>query len=138
MCEEKIKPNQTRCSDCEQLYIMQTMQERIPRSKKCVDGDLVRSIGEVLIDNWLLSNNIKHQVEQKVPILKLMYCDWYLPDYDTYIEFWGDIHTKDPEKRRVKERLYQKNKLKLVGIEVIDTDNLDEILKYKLKLKNGS
>ena len=59
-------------------------------------------------------------------------------DYDTYIEFWGDIHTKSPEKRRVKERLYQENKLQLVGIEVIDTDNLDEILKYKLKLKNGS
>ncbi|MCZ7395334.1 MAG: AAA domain-containing protein [Candidatus Methanoperedens sp.] len=138
MCGERTKPSKIRCSDCEQLYIMQTMQEQIPRSKKCVDGDLVRSIGEVLIDNWLHSNNIKHQVEQKVPILKLMYCDWYLPDYDTYIEFWGDIHTKSPEKRRVKERLYQENKLKLVGIEVIDTDNLDEILKYKLKLKNGS
>ncbi len=137
VCGEKIKPNQIRCSDCEQLHIMQTMQEQIPRSKKCVDCDLVRSIGEILIDNWLHSNNIKHQVEKKIPIPQLKYCDWYLPDYDLYIEFWGDIHTKHPEARKIKERLYQKNKLKLVGIEVIDTDNLDEILKYKLKLRNG-
>lgn len=136
ICGDKIEPYQTQCSDCKQLYIMQTMQEQIPRSKKCVDGDLVRSIGEILIDNWLHSNNIKHQVEQKIPIPQLKYCDWYLPDYDTYIEFWGDIHTKYPEARRVKERLYQKNKLKLVSIEIADIDNLDEILKYKLKLRN--
>lgn len=138
ICGDKIEPYQTQCSDCKQLYIMRTMQEQIPRSKKCVDGDLVRSIGEILIDNWLHSNNIKHQVEKKIPIPQLKYCDWYLPDYELYIEFWGDIHTKHPEARKIKERLYQKNKLKLVSIEAIDIDNLDEILKYKLKLKNGS
>lgn len=134
LCGEKIKPNQIRCSECEQLYKMQTMQEQIPRAKKCTDGCLVRSIGEVLIDNWLYSNNIKHQVEKKIPIPQLKYCDWYLPDYDVYIEFWGDIHTKYPEARKIKEKLYQKNKLKLVNIEPEDTDNLDEILKSKLKL----
>lgn len=135
MCGEKIKFNQIRCSDCEQLHKMQTFLEDKPREWKCIDGDTVRSNDETLIDNWLNHNNIKHQVEMKIPIQQLRYCDWYIPDFDVYIEFWGDVHTKYPEARKVKEKLYQKNKLKLVNIEPDDLKNLDEILKYKLKLK---
>lgn len=135
MCGEKIKFNQIRCPDCEQLHKMQTFLEEKPREWKCIDGDLVRSNDETLIDNWLNHNNIKHQVEMKIPIQQLRYCDWYIPDYEIYIEFWGDVHTKYPEARKVKEKLYQKNKLKLVNIEPENLKNLDEILKYKLKLK---
>lgn len=131
-CGQTVRPNQLRCSDCEQLNQMHRMQNDIPRTKKCVDGDLVRSIGEVLIDNWLHNNNINHQVEKKIPIPQLKYCDWYLPDYDVYVEFWGDIHTKKPEARKIKERLYAKHNLKLLSIEQADTDNLDEILRCKL------
>lgn len=133
VCGGKIQLNQLRCFECEQLDRMHKMQEQIPRTKKCVDGDLVRSMGEVLIDNWLHSNNIRHEVEKKIPIPQLKYCDWYLPDYDVYIEFWGDVHTKKPEAREIKEMLYRKNDLKLVNIEQSDTDNLDEILRHKLK-----
>jgi superfamily I DNA and/or RNA helicase len=114
MCGEKIKFNQIRCPDCEQLHKMQTFLEEKPPEWKCIDGDRVRSNDETLIDNWLNHNNIKHQVEMKIPIQQLRYCDWYIPDYDIYIEFWGDVHTKYPEARKVKE----KYKLKLKGMVV--------------------
>ncbi len=137
MCGEKIKINQVRCADCEKLHKMQTFLEEKPREWKCMDGDTVRSNDETLIDNWLNHNNIKHQVEMKIPIQQLRYCDWYIPDFDIYIEFWGDVHTKYPEARKIKEKLYQKNKLKLVSIESDDLKNLDEILKPKFDSSNS-
>ncbi len=51
MCGEKIKFNQVRCPDCEQLHKMQTFLEEKPRKWKCIDGHLVRSNDETLIDN---------------------------------------------------------------------------------------
>ena len=35
--------------------------------------------------------------------------------------------------RKIKENLYKKNKLKLLGLEPKDVENLDEIIRFKLE-----
>lgn len=85
---------------------------------KCLDDHLVRSKGELIIDNYLYILGFNHIYEKKIKILKnQVKCDWYLPDYDIYIEYWG-FHGKNYLKRKKEKiKLYKKAKLKLISIE---------------------
>jgi very-short-patch-repair endonuclease len=94
---------------------------------------MVRSNGEVRIDDWLSENKIEHIYEQKLPISHLLYCDWYLPKYNVYIEFWGSIHSIDEgAKRKYKEKVYKKNGFKLINLENDDLLNLNDRLNHEL------
>ncbi len=111
-------------------------KREVATSFKCIDGHIVKSKGELIIDNHLHRLGIGHEYEE---ILKVrgnkIKCDWYLPEYDIYIEYWG-YYGKDYEKRKEEKiRLYRKGKHKLVSIEdIMFTDiysNLeDEFNKY--------
>ncbi len=71
--------------------------------------------------------------EQKLPISHLLYCDWYLPKYNVYIEFWGSIHSIDEgAKRKYKEKVYKKNGFKLINLENDDLLNLNDRLNHEL------
>ncbi len=57
---------------------------------KTLDGHIVRSKGELIIDNYLYILGLNHIYEKKIKILKnQVKSDWYLTDYDIYIEYWG-------------------------------------------------
>jgi superfamily I DNA and/or RNA helicase len=72
----------------------------------------------------------EHEVEKQVPVNKLMYCDWFLPRWDIYVEYWGLMHEEwYREARKVKEKLYKRARLKLRSIEREDMTNLDENLR---------
>lgn len=117
---------------------MRTFLEDLPRTYKAEDGDLLRSSHEVQIDDWFYHNGIEHQAEIKVPIDKLMWCDWFLPKEKIYVEYWGLMHDKDyRESRKVKEKLYRKADLKLISIEPEDMKNLNEILRMKFKVNKS-
>jgi hypothetical protein len=63
-----------------------------------------------------------------------MWCDWYLPDYDIYVEYWGMM--EDASYRRTKERKireYNRLQLKLLSIGSEDLNNLDEKLRKKFR-----
>ena len=87
-------------------------------SFKCVDGHVVRSKGELIIDNHLHRLGIKHEYERTIRVRgKPIKYDWYLPNHDIYIEYWG-FYGKDYEKRKEEKlNLYRKGKLKLISIE---------------------
>ena len=56
------------------------------------DGHLVESRGEAMIDEWLSAHRIKHEVQVLLPFVKNQYlrrADFYLPDQNLYIEYWG-------------------------------------------------
>jgi len=121
------------CRECGEIKKLQNRKFNEKKIYKCNDGDMVRSNGEVRIDDWLSENKIEHIYEQKLPISHLLYCDWYLPKYNVYIEFWGSIHSIDEgAKRKYKEKVYKKNGFKLINIENDDLLNLNDRLNHEL------
>jgi hypothetical protein len=100
---------------------------------KCDDGHVVKSRGEALIDNWLARHGVNHQYEDWLDLggNRLKY-DWYLPDDDVYVEFWGYHSDKYEERRKVKEELYSRYHKKLVGIEDGDLSDINERVRDKL------
>ena len=63
-----------------------------------------------------------------------MWCDWYIPDYDIYVEYWGMMEDARYQRtREEKEREYERLQLKLLSIEREDLDNLEEKLREKFR-----
>lgn len=111
-------------------------------SFKCLDGHIVRSKGELIVDNFLYNNNISHEYEKTININgnSIKY-DWFLPDHEIYIEYWG-YYGKDYMKRKEKKiKLYQKGKLNLISIEdIMFKDiyhNLGGVLRSYIKTMNS-
>ncbi|MHA2181968.1 MAG: hypothetical protein ACXAAH_11135 [Promethearchaeota archaeon] len=93
---------------------------KIATSFKCIDGHIVRSRGELVIDNHLHRMGIKHKYENTIRIRgKPLKYDWYLPRYDIYIEYWGYFGKDYMKRKEEKLNLYRKGKLKLISIEDI-------------------
>ena len=107
---------------------------KIATSFKCLDGHVVRSKGELVIDNHLHRLGIEHEYENTIRIrgMSLKY-DWYLPKYKIYIEYWG-YYGKDYMKRKEEKlRFYRKGKLKLISIEDIMLKDIYTNLEKELK-----
>lgn len=113
-----------------------------PGTKRTKDGHFVRSRGEALIDNFLFDNNIRHIYEQELILDgRLIKPDFYLPDYDVYIEYWGyDENSQDKEmaekyeiNKQNKLELYKRNNIKLIEILNDDINDINNELYKKLK-----
>ena len=118
------------CRDCSLVHRSRDFRRDLPPEYRAKDGHLLRSSGEVSIDNWFYDNRIEHEVERRVPVGREMYCDWFLPRGEIYVEYWGLIHEDGyRERRREKEREYRQAGLRLISIEQEDMRNLDEILR---------
>ena len=94
------------------------------RDVKTANGMYVRSQQEKIIYDELYSRNIKCEYEKsffyrdKNGEEKELHPDFYLPDYDLYIEHWGYENTKDPrylEKKIYTQNIYKENGIKLAG-----------------------
>jgi hypothetical protein len=110
---------------------------KIPANHRTTDGHYVRSRAEMLIDNFLYYNKIIHAYEKKVNIEEPLFCDFFIPNYNIYIEFWGmDENVKYAERKKRKQELYAKYNFKLIEISDKDLENLDEILATKLRIHN--
>lgn len=109
-------------------------REKFPATHRATDGHMVRSRGELLIDNWLYTEQIIHAYERKVPIDEDLYCDFYLPTGKVYIEYWG--LEDDPayvSRKQKKIALYKSNGLNLIEIRNADISNIDDVLPAKLR-----
>lgn len=100
---------------------------------KCSDGHFVRSKSEMLIDNFFYQKGIMHAYEVSVHLPNNldedMYCDWYLPKYDTYIEFFGKLDdSKYLERAKRKIQLYEQNALNLLCLSDEDIKRLDKAM----------
>jgi hypothetical protein len=109
-------------------------RKRWPADYRCEDGHYVRSKSEMLIDNWLYSHGICHAYEKAVFSLSgsVQYiCDFYVPFYDLYIEFWGldsPEYSQYQEKRFAKINFYKNNNLRLVELSENEIMLLDDKL----------
>ncbi len=114
-------------------YLIRKGRIKRPTSFLCLDGDKVRSKGELIIDNHLNRLGINHIYEKKINVNgKPIKCDWYLPDYKAYIEYWGFYGKLYERRKQEKIKLYKKRKLKLISIEDIMFEDIYQNLEYEL------
>ncbi len=99
-------------------------------------GRLVQSDGERLIADWLAAHHIAYRYDERYRILNghAIHPDFYLPELDVYIEYWG-MDTADYKIGMLKkQQLYQQKGKRLISIHPPDKPNLDTILRRKLAL----
>jgi len=123
------------------LILRKSQKEYIqsyPGAYICDDGHKVRSLSELVIDNALSKYNIKHNYEdyisKKSDEPKFKY-DFYLPDYDVYIEFFGFSGRNYFRNKKIKENFYKQKNLKLIVFEPKDLAEINKSLREKLIIK---
>lgn len=122
--------------DCDELDFRSKFEAKY-RTKS---GHFVRSRAEVIIADYLYGEFVAFAYERRVPIMDDMYCDFYLPEYKIYIEFWGYEDDEKYIKRKNKKlEIYEKEGLNLVQIDNKTINNLDdylpkELLKFGMKI----
>ncbi len=98
------------------------------------DGTLVQSRGERIIADYLRKKNISYRYDERFRIIEgyAVRPDFYLPEFDVYIEYWG-MDTADYKIGMLKkQKLYQQEGKKLVSVHFQDIDRLEQVLADKL------
>jgi hypothetical protein len=102
------------------------------------DGTWVQSDGERLICEVLAAEIIQYRYDERFRILSghAIRPDFYLPEFDVYVEYWG-MDTADYKIGMLKkQQLYQQQGKKLISLVPADKPRLREVLLTKLeKLK---
>ncbi len=109
-------------------------------------GEEVRSIAERKIADYFTKSNINYVYEREAKTKgiffdsKISSPDFYLPDYDVYVEYWGLVDVGDYETRKRYEKKmrwkmaqYHENKIKFISIYPSNMENLDWIFRKKFK-----
>ena len=102
-------------------------RNRYPAYYRTSDGHYVRSRAEAMIDDWLFNRHIAHAYERKLPVEDDVLCDFYLPQGNVYIEFWG--RGDDPayaRRMQEKQQIYQRHNLQLISLTDAELYRLDD------------
>jgi hypothetical protein len=90
-------------------------QYLVRKPSPCKDGHRADSHSERIVDNWLFEHGIKHDIHKRYPEGRFT-CDFYLPDTDTWVEYYGLSHPAYLKNRDVKRTLATKHNLHQVEI----------------------
>jgi hypothetical protein len=99
---------------------------------KCRDGHFVRSVSEKIIDEWFFAKGINHEIGK--PYQEGHYtCDFYLPDHDLWIEYFGlaGAFKEYDDTILVKNELVKKYNLNFIALfpkDLYPELNLDKII----------
>lgn len=104
-----------------------------PREHQCDDGHYVRSLSEMIIDNYLYHKGLVHAYEKSVFMNSnpdaVVLSDFYLPQGDVYIEFWGlEDDEKYQKRKEQKIKLYDENKINRIDLTEKDIKRLNDIM----------
>lgn len=82
-----------------------------PANVHCKDGHYVRSSYEKIIDDALYAEKIFHEYERRYKAVdgKTYYPDFYIPEIDLYIEYFGVNENK--QKNQYKKEIFEKDSL---------------------------
>jgi hypothetical protein len=108
-------------------------RNKYPAEHRTEDGHWVRSRAEVIIDNALFNYKLAHAYEKKLPVAEDLYSDFFIPNGNVYIEFWG--MEEDPKyvaRKKAKIEIYKKYNFNLIELNDKDIKNLDDYLPNKL------
>lgn len=111
-----------------QVEINKTIQAR--------DGTVVQSEGERRIADWLTAHGLAYRYDAKYRIIAEFQIrpDFYLPELDVYIEYWGLDTPQYKMSMYKKQTLYQQEGKRLISVYPKDRPGLDNLLTAKLKL----
>jgi hypothetical protein len=100
------------------------------------DGTLVQSEGERRIAEWLTAHGLEYRYDAKFRIVSEFQIrpDFYLPELDAYIEYWGLDTPQYKMSMYKKQVLYQQEGKRLVSVYPRDLAGLDALLTAKLRL----
>jgi len=122
-------------------------QEKHGSKHKTMKGELVKSGGERMIADYLLRNKISYEYEKPATGAsnrRIGRPDFYLPDYDIYVEYWGMVDTEDEGDRKEylkgmewKTARYREAGIKFISIYPQEIENLDSVFAKKLKEATG-
>lgn len=104
------------------------------KTLRAEDGTLVQSDGERRIADFLSRHEIAFRYDERVRIIEgyAVRPDFYLPEFDLYIEYWG-MDTVDYKIGMLKKlKLYQQEGKKLISIYREDKPKLESVLRKKL------
>lgn len=104
-------------------------RKKYPAEYRTADGRWVRSKSEKIIADWLYAHNIRYEYERQ--LTNGVTCDFYLPDTETCIEYWGRDDETYRRHRTEKEGFYSKHGFKLVSLDEKDLKHIDDILRAK-------
>lgn len=110
---------------------------------KTMNGELVKSGGERMIADYFFRNKIRYEYEK--PVMgtanrRIARPDFYLPDYDIYVEYWGMVATEDGKDRKEYQRgmewkmaKYKEAGIRFISIYPNEIEILDSAFQKKLK-----
>lgn len=130
----------TYCDRCfDEIFLQRRnfeTQVEINKTIEARDGTLVQSKGEKRIAEWLTHHTITYRYDNKYRIIGEFQIrpDFYLPELDVYIEYWGLDTAKYKMAMYKKQTLYQQQGKKLISVYPNDLPHLDTHLKSKLRL----
>ena len=100
-------------------------------------GEKVRSLSEKYIADYLFTSRLDYQYEKTLTLDGYtIKPDFYLPTYNTYIEFWGLLDGNNPQYWKSfewKTERYQKHKVKFIPLRNEDLPDLANVLPIKLQ-----
>lgn len=151
------------CVDCYKKYANKTITVNLinlstieildnygNKKIKTVNGTYVRSQQEVIIFNELYRRKIRFVYEKTFSYkdekgeIKQIHPDFYLPDYDLYIEHWGYTNSKDPSylrEKAYKEKIYKNQHKQVEGTSTEDLNDIEAtidriLLKHDIPLND--
>jgi hypothetical protein len=107
----------------------------LQKNIRAKNGTWVQSDGERLICEALSSADIAYRYDERFRILDgyAIRPDFYLPEYDVYVEYWG-MDTADYKIGMLKkQQLYQQQSKKLISLYPDDKPRIQELLLKKLE-----
>jgi hypothetical protein len=110
-------------------------QVELNKTIQAANGTVVQSDGERIIAEELSALGIAFRYDNRFRIIKgyAIRPDFYLPEFDLYIEYWGMDGNLDYEIGMMeKKKLYQQAGKKLVSLYAREKPRLREVLREKL------
>ncbi len=109
-------------------------QVELNKTIEARDGTVVQSGGERRIAEWLTANGFAYRYDAKFRIIGEFQIrpDFYLPELDVYIEYWGMDTPQYKMNMYKKQTLYQQEGKRLVSVYPADLPRLGALLTAKL------
>jgi hypothetical protein len=111
------------------------VQVELNKTIEARGGTVVQSEGERRIANWLTAHGLAYRYDAKFRIIAEFQIrpDFYLPELDVYIEYWGLDTPQYKMSMYKKQTLYQQEGKRLISVYPADLPTLDALLSAKLR-----
>jgi dienelactone hydrolase len=111
------------------------MKVELAKTIEAADGTVVQSAGERQIAEWLTAHGVAYRYDAKFRIIGEFQIrpDFYLPELDVYIEYWGLDTPQYKMSMYKKQALYQQEGKRLISVYPKDLPYLGRLLSDKLQ-----